>query len=217
MEVAVAARDIPVGTLLGPEDVAMREMPPEMVPADGLTAAKEAQGRLTTVDIARGEILLRRRLLSPDYVGPRAAGVISPSKVLVAFPALELLSTLGIIKPGDHLDLMLTFDTGKLGPDIEPRINTLTLLQNLEVAAVVYGEGGGPEPGGEGGGRGAARAVLFAVDEQDALVIKYFHDIGAATDFALRSPASQGEFDLVPVDGDYLLERFNIRWRAKAK
>ena len=36
VEILVAARDIPLHTLLGPADVEPREVPPDMVPADGV-------------------------------------------------------------------------------------------------------------------------------------------------------------------------------------
>ena len=219
--VVVAALDIPVHTVLRASDVELREVPPELVPEDGLTEVKDAEGQLTTAAIARGEIVLRRRLISPDYVGPRAAYVMDPKQVMIAFPAFDLLSSLGIIRPGDHVDLMFSFDFGKASPDIVTGVNTLTVLQDLRVAAVVYEGGGGPEGKDEGGTTrpaapsGAPRALLLAVSPQDALLLKYFRDMGAAADFALRSPAAEGQFDVVPVDGDYLLQNLKIRWRVR--
>ena len=218
VEILVAARDIPLHTLLGPADVEPREVPPDMVPADGVGDPEEVVGKLTTVDIAEGEIMLRRRLISPDYVGPRAAVVMSPDQVLIAFPASDLLSNQGILRPGDHVDLMYTFDFGKAKAEITTGPNTLTILQDLKIAAVMYPGGKGPESQ-EGstneGGAGSPTALLLTVDEQDALLIKYFRDAGASADLALRSPMAEGEFEVVPVDGDYLVERLKIRWRVR--
>lgn len=221
--VVVAARDIPLHTVLRAEDVEVREVPPEMVPEDGLTDASEVVGQLTTAAIARGEIVLRRRLISADYVGPRAAFVMDPKQVMVAFPAADLLTSLGIVRPGDHVDLMFSFDFGKAKDDIVTGVNTLTVLQDLRVAAVIYGEGEGPEgrvvegpsKPSEPQPSGSPEALLLAVSPQDALLIKYFRDMGAAPDFALRSPAAEGTFDVAPVDGDYLLQNLKIRWRVK--
>ncbi|MDI7275483.1 MAG: hypothetical protein QME94_05860, partial [Anaerolineae bacterium] len=94
-------------------------------------------------------------------------------------------------------------------------VNTLTVLQDLEVAALIYGsEGqqGGNEPQQATGA--PPRAILFAVEPQDALMIKFFRDNGAVADFALRSPVAEGPFDVEPVDGYYLLQRFKVRRRA---
>ncbi len=219
VRVVVAARDIPLHTVLTQADLEIRQVEPDLIPADGLSDTEDAIGKLTTADIAEGEILLARRLIAPDYVGPNAAFVMDPKKVLVAFGAGDLLSSAGILRPGDHVDLMLTYDfsrgvthteTSELG------INTLTVLQDLEVAALVYGtqaQDRGNEPQEATGA--PPRAILFAVDPQDALVIKHFRDMGGVADFALRSPVAEGTFDVVPVDGYYLLQRFRVRGSAR--
>jgi pilus assembly protein CpaB len=215
--VVVASHDIAVHTVITEADLEVRQMEPDLIPAGALSDTTEAVGKLTTADLAMGEIVLSRRLIAPDYVGPNAAFVMDPKKVLIAFGASDLLSNVGILRPGDHVDLMLTFDfsrgvthteTSELG------VNTLTVLQDLEVASLIYTEetretANGNEPQQATGA--APRAILFAVDPQDALLIKYFRDMGGVADFALRSPVAEGTFDVVPVDGYYLLQRFRVR------
>ncbi len=216
VSIVVATRDIPLHSVLGAADVELREVPPETVPEDGLADLTEATGKLTTADIARGEVVLRRRLIAPDYVGPRAAFVMDPKQVLIAVAATDLLASLGIVRPGDHIDIMLTFDFGKTNPQIATGMNTLFMMQDVRVAAVVY-DGASPEGSGDkppSGGAGPARALLLALDPQDALLMKYFRDAGASMDYDLRSPAAEGPFDSVPVDNDYLLQRMKIRWRV---
>lgn len=216
--VVVAARDIALHSVIGPEDLVVSDVPPETVP-DGVYAdPTEVLGLLTTTDLARGEIVLQRRLISPDYVGPRAAFVMDPNRLVVAIPTIDLLSSLGIVRPGDHVDLMITTDFGKMKQNIWTGYNTLMLLQDVEVAAVVYDSA--PQPEGTAlvpptaGVRAGPKAFLLAMDPQDALMVKYFRDVGASMDVALRSPAAEGEFEVAPVDGDYVLERFQIRWEA---
>jgi len=214
--VVVAAHDVPLHTVIAEADLEVRQMEPDLIPVGALSDTAEAVGKLTTADLAEGEIVLSRRLIAPDYVGPNAALVMDPKKVLIAFGASDLLSNVGILRPGDHVDLMLTFDfsrgvthteTSELG------VNTLTVLQDLEVASLIYmaeeEQQTGNEPQQATGA--APRAILFAVDPQDALLIKYFRDMGGVADFALRSPVAEGTFDVVPVDGYYLLQRFRVR------
>ena len=211
VQVVVAARDIPLHTVITNTDVALLNVPPDMVPADGLKDPDSALGQLTTTDIAQGEIILRQRLLTPDYVGPRAAFTMDPKQVIVAFPAYDLLSSLGIIRPGDHVDLMYSFDFAKANPGLAPSMNTFTVLQDLRVAAVIYAPSEGQQ---QSSASQKPQAILLAVSPQDALVIKYFRDFGAAPDFALRSPAAEGLFEVNNVDGDYVLRRFQIRTRS---
>lgn len=216
--VVVAAHDIALHMVITEADLEVRQMEPDLIPAGALSDTAEAVGKVTTADLAEGEIVLSRRLIAPDYVGPNAALVMDPKKVLIAFGASDLLSNVGILRPGDHVDLMLTFDfsrgvthteTSELG------VNTLTVLQDLEVASLIYTTeqtqetGNGNEPQQATGA--APRAILFAVDPQDALLIKYFRDMGGVADLALRSPVAEGTFDVVPVDGYYLLQRFRVR------
>lgn len=215
--VVVAARSIALHTVIGPDDLTVRQVPPETVPEGAYADPTQVLGLLTTTDIQRDEIVLQRRLLSPDYVGPRAAFVMDPNRLLVAIPAVDLLSSLGIVRPGDHVDLMITMDFSKTKRDIWAGFNTLTIIQNQQVAAVIYEGGGQPEGSSSDpptGGRGAPQALLLAMDPQDALTVKYFRDSGASLDVGLRSPGAEGEFDVVPVDGDYVLQRFDIRWET---
>jgi len=233
IEVLVAARDIPLHTVLTEADLAVIKAPPEIVPedamtemlpgADGQTDLQRAIGQMTTTDIAKGEFILRQRLLMPDYVGPRIALVMASDQVVMAFPAADLLGSLGMLKPGDRVDMNVTFDLSKARADIAPGLQTFTLLQDLQIAGIVYA--GEPNTAAARGAaasqasevaaiRGEPRALLLAVPRQDSLLIKYFRDQGASIDLVLRSPAVVGQvFDLVPIDADYILERLKLRWR----
>jgi pilus assembly protein CpaB len=54
------------------------------------------------------------------------------------------------------------------------------------------------------------RALLLALDPQDALVLKHLKDLGATFDFVLRSPTSTEFFELTPVTSDYLLDKYEL-------
>lgn len=222
LHVLVATRDMAPHTLITEGDVALREMPATLALEGSLNHPREAVGQLTTAAVARGEQILRERLITPDYVGPRAAFAMDPEPVMVAFPAQDLLNTVGIVRPGDRVDLLFSLDLARVKPDVAEGLNTLCLLQDLEVAEVVYAE-----PSEQRGGqtsalpasldsaqRGRPEAILLAVDPQDALAIKFFRDAGASPDLVLRSPAATGLFDLVPVDGSYVLQHYWTRWQG---
>ena len=212
VQALVAARDIPLHSVLGAGDVVLRDVPLELMPEGGLKDPKEAVGKLTTTRLARGEIVLGQRLMAPDYVGPNVALVIDPKQVVVALPANDLLGSLDIIRPGDPVDIMFSLDMSKANPDIAPGMSTMTVLQDVRVADVVRSQGSATQ---QAANKPAVQAILVAVDPQDALTIKCFRDCGASADLALRSPAATGTFTLTPIDGAYLLERYQIRWRAR--
>ncbi len=209
----VASRDIPVRSLIGADDVVLRDFPATALPAGGLTSLDDAIGKLSTVDIAKGEIIVSQRLLAPDYVGPRVAAVMDPKKVLVAFPANDLLSSVDVIRAGDRVDLMFSVDPTKGHPQITTDMATVSGLQDVEVASVIYAT---PTDQQKKENRTPARAILLAVDPQDALTIKHFCDAGASPDLALRSPAAaRGPFEVTPVDSEYILQRYQVHWWAR--
>jgi pilus assembly protein CpaB len=54
------------------------------------------------------------------------------------------------------------------------------------------------------------KALLLALDPQDALVLKHLKDLGARFDLVLRSPTSTEFFELTPVTSDYLLDKYEL-------
>ena len=54
------------------------------------------------------------------------------------------------------------------------------------------------------------RTVLLLLKPQDALVLKYAMDAGGVIDMALRAPDAEQEYDVEPVDVDYLINRYDM-------
>ena len=77
-------------------------------------------------------------------------------------------------------------------------------MQNVTIADVV----GGAEEGGEG--QRAPQAILLTVDPQDALVLKYMKDVGATLDLVLRAPGDESEFEVDPVNLDYIINGYIV-------
>jgi pilus assembly protein CpaB len=207
VSVVVAAQQVGVRSRLTAEDVEMREMPVDAIPETAVRQMEDAVGKITMAELYPGEVILEQRLVDPDVVAGngRTAVVINDDQVLLAFPAGDLMSNLGILKPGDHVDLLLSYElpadtitTGRPGPiaataEEETELTTFTLLQNLELTQIIKGEEGG------------TTAYLLAVNPQDALLLKYIKDIGPVRDLVLRAPGVEADFDTDPVDLDYLI------------
>jgi pilus assembly protein CpaB len=213
--VVVAARAIPVRSQLVPEDLDVMEMPVRMVPETAVGEIETAAGQLTTVDLYPGEIIVARRLLDPNTIAPdgRLALMINDDQVLMAIPTADLMSQIGILKAGDHVDLLFTlpFPVGSAiggiaGTTGEPEPMTFSLLQNVTIAAVV----GGPSATGTGDSEGAPRALLLTLSPQDALVLKFVRDQGGIQDVVLRPPGVDEVYDVDPVDIEYMINRFRI-------
>lgn len=73
--VVVAAADLPAGSTLSPEGLAVREWPPDLVPAGAVVAVADAAGRVLVGAARAGEPLTDARLTGATTVGGEEAAV----------------------------------------------------------------------------------------------------------------------------------------------
>jgi pilus assembly protein CpaB len=221
VSVVVAAQAVEVRALLTAEDLELRELPVDAVPEGAVREVEEAEGQITLVDLYPGEIILAQRLVDPNVVSGdgRLALVVADDEVLMAFPAQDLMSRVGVLKPGDHVDLLFSLslpvnrgvaalmgrEEAEGGASSNEEQFTFNLLQNVTIAAIV----GGSTPTG-GASTGAPMAILLTVTPQDALVLKYVKDAGGTPDIVLRAPGVEEPFTVEPVDVDYVINRYQI-------
>jgi pilus assembly protein CpaB len=210
VDVVVAAQAQPPLTLLTAEMLAVKQIPVQAAPEGYLSETEEAAGKMTTTELAAGEILLTSRLVTPDVVtgDGRLAVIMNDDQVLMAFPANDLMNSLGVLKPGDHVDLLfsLDFPLGQTGEDAnETELVTFNALQNQTIAAIVGGQ-----PADEGEQASQAKALLLTVSPQDALTLKYLKDANATMDVVLRAPGADQPFETEPVDIDRIINENRI-------
>jgi pilus assembly protein CpaB len=219
-DVVVAARAIPVRTLITLEDVELRQLPVSSVPPDAVTALDNAVGRVALVQLFPEEAVLSQRLLEPNTVSAdgRMALFVTEDEVLVAVPAQDYLSRSGMLKPGDKVDVHFSVDfpverTPGL-KDVEEETSTFAVLQNLQVAAVLGAEGAIDTEAAAAGEATAAEqraeTILLTMPPQDALVLKYAIDVGGMLSFVLRAPDNDRTYEAEPVDVDYVMNRYTI-------
>lgn len=197
VSVVVAASDLPVRTLLTAGVVATREYPVDLVPAGAIANPADVIGRTTSAVIPNGQPIVQGQLAAA--AGNRAAAVtIEKGKVLVAFPTSDALTVAGLVNVGDHIDILASVTQGA---GENARVSQTT-LQNLEVVDVLT-------PSKEQPTR--ATALVFAVDHQVALVLKYLRDTQASIDVAVRSRAEGELTRTAPVDLTFLVQTYGFR------
>ncbi len=228
--VVVAAADIPARRSILAEDLTMRDLPVQAVPVGAATAKEQVVGKMATAGVYAGETLLMQQLVTPDIVTRELALSVPLGKIVLAVPTNSQLISNRLIRPGDHIDLLSTFqvEVREGGESTSAKLwsETVALLQNMEVLAVIVigfpsdagkavSELTSDEPVAEQGGvftsdDARAQSILLAVDAQDALAIRHVLDIGGVLDIALRAPDDASLPDTVPVDQVYMADRYQI-------
>ena len=122
--VLVAATDLPRGTRLTPDLLRRATVPSRFVPPRAIRDPESADGRVLLAAMAEGEALTTTRL-APANGGPIASLV--PEGFRAVPVAVELPA--GSVHPGDHVDLLATFTTG--------RHHVETIASGLEVLLVL--------------------------------------------------------------------------------
>lgn len=213
--IVVAANTIAVRSALTAEDLTVKEMPVEAVPEGAVGQVEDAVGQITLVDLYPGEVVLTQRLVDPNVTSAdgRKAVVIAEDEVLMAFPAQDLMSQVGVLKPGDQIDLLFSLNVP--GPASvegqDEKQATFNLLENVTISAMVAGQPlRGSNASSDANTAGPPQAILLTVSPQDALVLKYVKDAGGIVDVVLRAPGMDRPFGTEPVDMDYLINRYQI-------
>ena len=127
--VVVAARNLPVGTLIGDADLRQIEWSGTLPPG-AIRKKEDALGRGVVSSIYQGEPLLESRL-APKGAGAGLAATIPPGMRAVAVRVNEVVGVAGFVVPGQRVDVLVlgvppggSASTGTI---------TKTILQNIEV------------------------------------------------------------------------------------
>jgi len=210
VQVVVASRAMEIRQIIEAGDVELRTAPADVVPETALRQINEAMGLLTIIPLSPGEMLLSSHVISPTVKGAHIGWTMDQDKVAMAFPADDLMSRNYLLKPGDHVDILFS-----IGVEAQDKASgglvTFNALQNLEIAGIVKSSADAVQKA-EGGTRDTGpAAIIFALDPQDALVLKHLHDRGGTVDIVLRAPEATERFETEPVNINYLLDKYQIR------
>jgi pilus assembly protein CpaB len=128
--VVVATADIAPGTPLNPSLVQAVNWPQELVPPAAPPTYEAIKDRVVNVPIYKGEAILLGKLAPEGAVGG-LGGLLSDGKRAVSVRVDDVTGNAGFIRPGDHVDVLMTI--GLPGKDKEKEQYSKTILQNLVV------------------------------------------------------------------------------------
>ena len=173
VKVAVAAADLPSGTLLDASNVVGREVPAEFLHADAIPVDqwRALQGRLSRTALTRGAPILRAQLADERLAG--LAEALQQGKRALTVPVDQVSSISGMLSPGDSIDLLLT-----LAREGEPL--TFPLMKSLTVLAtgVHTEQQSGPRSGAR---RADYNTVTLLVTPVQASRLVHAQEVGTLT------------------------------------
>jgi Flp pilus assembly protein CpaB len=233
--VVIATADIPARTEIAASMINVQTVPNELVQAGAATKVEDVVGKFTPNAVTKGEVI------NTQKIGPIAAKnapsfTIEKGKVMyvmpVSFAGTQFsLAQVNALRSGDRVDLLYTtINTPQnLSADQRqaidanpiPYLQTRIMLQDLRIQEIgSYAADGTLVPAGgdpsKGGASIATSNIIFVVDPEEALVLKWLKD--AATyykqsnvEMVLRSPADdqQADNNLV-VNFNYMQQKYNL-------
>jgi pilus assembly protein CpaB len=140
-DVLVATQDILQNTVIDERLVQQIQVPALYLQPRAIADTREVVGRIVTVPVPRGAQLLGTFL---EDVGSEALAYEVPrSQRAVTIAVDDITGVAGLLRPGNFVDIIGTFDYGKPAGYQQGRLvyteektETLTLMQNVQVVAV---------------------------------------------------------------------------------
>lgn len=196
--VVVAAHDLFQGTTIGPQDLAIVEIPRPFVPDATSKTMEEVQGRVPIERILAGEFIREERLADPQ-AGVGLNAIIPQGMRAISFNITDGSAVSGFLNPGNYVDILVTLQDEK-----ERELRTLTLEQAIQVIAVDSRMGDGP--GQERGGEGYAPSVTLAVSPEQAERLMHANVNGTIT-LTLRNDVDVTEVETNGATAERLIGR----------
>jgi pilus assembly protein CpaB len=171
IDLLVAARGLPAGTLIKEEDFTQRAVPSAAVPEGALTNSPDVRAGL------RGALLRRyldsgSNLMASDLLHPRDRGflaaVLTPGARAISIGVDAITGNGGLIWPGDRVDVILTQELNEKNAPLGRRIVGETVLSDVRVVAVDQSISQGAIATGDNATGRVARTVTLEVTPQQA-------------------------------------------------
>ena len=191
VERIVAAYDLPAGTRLSPEHLALRHFPVGVVSSDSLAPGRftELTGTILRSPLRSGDAVLQAHTEAQDHAA--FSSYLSSGRRAISMPVDAINSVSGLLQPGDLIDLYVSFE-------YQRRHITAPLLQGVLVLATdantQFAQGDGLVS------KGAYATVTLDASPEDAVKLVAARQSGSIT--AVLRPPQDRDASSKAVRGD---------------
>lgn len=192
-QVVVAARDLPAGVVLAPEDVKLTEWPSATTLPGSISKIDDVVHRPLLYPLSMKEPVLERNLAAQGS-GLGLSVKIPSGMRATSVRSNEVVGVAGFLYPGSHVDVLATFTLpGSTSPV------TQTILQDVEV--LTAGEKIEPDPQGKPQTVNVVTLLLDAEGSQKLLLASTQGTI----QFVLRNSADEKQTAVAPTSLNQLV------------
>src|SRR3974377_1146775 len=180
-QVAVAARDLPIGTLLQASDLKLVNLPERVVPKGAMEKLADGVSRVALFPVAAGEPILQSKL-SATTSAEGVSSTIERGLRAVSVQITDATGVAGLIQPNSRVDVLFT------RPGSLEEASTNTILQNVKVLST-----GKQQPAGQAVDPRAPRSpvVTLVLPPPDAQKLELAKTQGKIS-LSLRNPLDNG-------------------------
>jgi len=137
IQVLSAIADIQVGARLDELNTKFVEVPVSTAPEGAITSLQEITERSLKVPVMPGDWILKNKLTEPGEIG--AVASIPPGMAVVTIPVDATTSHSGMMRPGNRVDLLLTYEDNSSGRNIKKMITVIEFVEVFAVDARIFG------------------------------------------------------------------------------
>lgn len=123
-EIFVAVKDLLHGQAISAENVKLEKWPSNRIPEGALRSLEQIEGKFSNQSIFAGEPLLEKKISDSRET--------FSTRIPTGFRIFDIEGSAGYIKPGDHVDIVGTFESG--GRNSIPE--TRTVMRNVQVFGI---------------------------------------------------------------------------------
>ncbi len=199
--VVVAREDISVNTPLKEDMLAEARVNRNMLQPGAATTIGRVIGRVTLAPLSRGEQVLLNKIALSEQEGGSLSTRVPTGKRAITIPVDNISSVGGMIRPGDHVDIVGMVPIPAMGADGKQvvQMTSMPLFQDILVLAV--GQDYGGTSGGKKEGAGAASLITFALPPEQANLVAFVQEQGRIR-LVLRSPGDTQVQQVTPASWD---------------
>ncbi len=189
-QVVTATQDIPANTKITDAMLILKPFPTELRNNNEVVNVRNAVGKISTVAISKGEVLLEKRLVKPGESSERLSYTIPEGLRAISIPVDEVTGVANMIQKGDRVDVISVVIIDSTTP---PR--SVVVLQNIEVLAIgtTLNTSSAPNPEKVT----PPKTVTLAVNLNDSLRLKMAQQEGGIS-LLLRSPGDNSFSQAAP-------------------